>query len=237
MSLSKSFWKEYFKTYDVLNKVIPYSVLIEDLCTHLEIKRGDIVLDAGSGTSNLSVKLEKLGAQVIGADYSLEGLRIGRSKSTGVKLLQNDLNINLPFKDCSFDKVVSCNTLFLLPSENLPFVFKEIYRVLKPGGKIVITNLTSNFKPYKIYINHIKKFSKSYGLLKTVVSIVTLIVPTVKMFYYGSLIRKSSSRSSNFFDANDQQKLLDHAGFKNISPPKAVFAGLGVLNTAEKGSR
>ncbi len=234
MVLSKSFWAKYFKTYDVLNKVIPYNELIEVLCTKLEIKKGDRVLDAGCGTSNLSVRLEKLGADVFGTDYSLEGLRIGRSKSPGIKLLQNDLNINLPFKDCSFDKVVSCNTLYLLPSENLTSVFKEFYRVLKPGGRVVITNLTGDFKPYKIYFNHIRKFSIKYGQLKTIISIISLIIPTVKMFYYGSYIQKNSNQGFNFFETDDQQKLLILAGFNNISPPTKVFASLGILNTAEK---
>ena len=167
-------------------QVLRFDVMI-DLARFAEC----VVLDAGCGTSNLSVRLEKLGADVIGTDYSLEGLRIGRSKSPGIKLLQNDLNINLPFKDCSFDKVVSCNTLYLLPSENLTSVFNEFYRVLKPGGKVVITNLTRDFRPYKIYFNHIRKFSNKYGFLKTIISIFGLIIPTVRMFYYGSYIQKS----------------------------------------------
>jgi len=164
-------------------------------------------------------------------------LRIGRSKSPGIKLLQNDLNINLPFKDCSFDKVVSCNTLYLLPSENLTSVFNEFYRVLKPGGKVVITNLTRDFRPYKIYFNHIRKFSNKYGFLKTIISIFGLIIPTVRMFYYGSYIQKSCNQGLNFFTVDDHQKLLILAGFNNISPPTEVFASLGILNTAEKLSQ
>lgn len=234
MVLSKSFWAKYFKTYDVLNKVIPYNELIEDLCTNLEIKMGEKVLDAGCGTSNLSVRLEKMGADVFGTDYSLEGLKIGRSKSAKIKLLQNDLNIDLPFKDRSFDKIVSCNTLFLLPSENLTSVFKEFYRVLKPGGKVVVSNLTGDFRPYKIYINHIRKFSNRFGWLQTLTSIINLFIPTVKMFYYGRYIQKNAYQGSNFFGIDDQDKLLNSAGFNNISPPTRVFASLGILNTAEK---
>ena len=234
MLLSKSFWANYFKTYDILNKVIPYRELIEALCTNLEINKGELVLDAGCGTSNLSVHLEKLGAEVVGTDYSIEGLKIGRSKSTGITLLMNDLNINLPFKDCTFDKVVCCNTLYLLPSDNLPSVFNEIYRVLKPGGKVVVTNLTHEFRPYKVYFYHIREFSRKCGRLKTIFSIINLFIPTIKMFYYGSYIQKNSKQGFNFLGADDQKNLLLHAGFKNISPPAKVFASLGVLNTAEK---
>ena len=234
MVLSKSFWENYFKTYDVLNKVIPYGELNEILCAELDVKKGEMVLDAGCGTSNLSVRLENLGANVVGTDYSLEGLKIGKSKSAGITLLMNDLNINLPFKDCSFDKIVSCNTLYLLPTENLPSVYKEIYRVLKPGGKVVITNLTREFKPYKIYFNHIREYSRKFGRLETAFSIIKLFIPTVKMFYYSSYIQKNSNHGFNFVMADEQKEMLNLAGFKNISPPAKVFANLGVLNTAEK---
>jgi hypothetical protein len=54
------------------------------------------------------------------------------------------------------------------------------------------------------------------------------------MFYYGSYIQKNSNQGFNFFETNDQQKLLILAGFNNISPPTKVFASLGILNTAEK---
>ncbi|MCX6706149.1 MAG: hypothetical protein NTV24_03560 [Candidatus Woesebacteria bacterium] len=59
--LDANFWKKYFKTYDILNIVIPYRELIEKFIKELAISRGDLVLDAGAGTGNLAIKFKQLG--------------------------------------------------------------------------------------------------------------------------------------------------------------------------------
>lgn len=52
--LNHKFWKKYFKDYDILNIVIPYQELLKTICEELDIKKGEKILEAGSGTGNFT---------------------------------------------------------------------------------------------------------------------------------------------------------------------------------------
>lgn len=54
--LDTNFWKKYFRDYDVLNVLIPYQELKNEIIKNLEIKNGDKVLDLGSGTGNIAIE-------------------------------------------------------------------------------------------------------------------------------------------------------------------------------------
>ncbi len=88
------------------------------------------LLDLGCGTGLSSVGFVSSGVAVYGVDASrnmlLESVKKGIIPSVG------NLNINLPFKDESFDFVVSSGVFCLLSSLSLPL--KEASRVLKKKG-------------------------------------------------------------------------------------------------------
>jgi ubiquinone/menaquinone biosynthesis C-methylase UbiE len=58
--LTHTFWNRYFKVYDVLNYVIPYQELLKEIVKEVEVKEGDLILDAGVGTGNLALVLNKI---------------------------------------------------------------------------------------------------------------------------------------------------------------------------------
>jgi len=60
--LDTKFWRKYFKSYDILNKAIPYQELLRDIVEAVSVKNGDRIFDAGSGTGNLSILLKAKGA-------------------------------------------------------------------------------------------------------------------------------------------------------------------------------
>jgi ubiquinone/menaquinone biosynthesis C-methylase UbiE len=67
-----------------------------------------------------------------------------RLRSAGldrVELLSGDAR-DLPFPDASFDLVVNSYMLDLLPREDIPRVLAEFRRVLKPDGRLVLSNMT-----------------------------------------------------------------------------------------------
>jgi ubiquinone/menaquinone biosynthesis C-methylase UbiE len=112
---------------------------------------------------------------------------------------------------------------------------KDLYRILKPNGIIVIANLSNNFSPMRIYLDHINKFFEKYGFVKMVMHIFSLIMPTIKIFYYNYLISKEDKVGKySFFSTNEQVDLLKDAGFKNISKTEYHYSGQSVLNTALK---
>jgi ubiquinone/menaquinone biosynthesis C-methylase UbiE len=108
------------------------------------------VLDAGCGNGNLllralkkerSRKKESSPLQVIGMDFSgnmlgRAALRAGGDDRAG--FLQGSVT-GLPFKDQSFDRVVSSGVLTCLPNtEAAARALQEFYRVLKPEGELVV---------------------------------------------------------------------------------------------------
>lgn len=233
--LNTDFWKKYFRTYDILNIVIPYQKLLQSLIDALSIQQGDKVLDAGAGTGNLSIKLKKLGAGVVALDNSREGLDLLKEKDGEIKTLVHDLNETLNFDDNFFDKIVSNNVIYAIDPEKRKKVFTEFYRVIKPGGKIVVSNMKEGWKPLNIYKAHIKEEIREIGFLRMFFKIFKLAIPTIKMFYYNGKIKKENKEGDySFMRVDDQKKLLDEAGFVNISENDLVYANQAILTYAFK---
>jgi ubiquinone/menaquinone biosynthesis C-methylase UbiE len=232
--LDVKFWKKYFEVYDVLNELIPYQQLLERIIKQLSLEKTDLVLDAGSGTGNLAVLIEKTGARAVGIDFSSAGVAIHKKKIPNADVRIGDLTEPLPFPDNHFDKICSNNVIYTISCEKRPELFKEFYRVLKPGGVIVISNIHKTFSPFEIYKSHVHEEFKqnplalSYRLIK-------FIVPTAKMFNYNKKIRsENSSGNYDFLDIHDQHKLLKNAGFSDVSEGEYVYAGQASLNRALK---
>ncbi|MEI6746993.1 MAG: class I SAM-dependent methyltransferase [Methylococcaceae bacterium] len=233
--LSPSFWKKYFEVYDYLNELIPYQELLDTICTEARIKNDDRVLDVGSGTGNLSVRLERVGAIVVGIDYSAEGLELHHQKSPASELILVDVSKPLPFPDSSFDVVVSNNVLYAISRNKRAGVFREMYRVLKPCGRIVVSNIIEGFSPSSIYLGHISAYWRTHGIIKTLVKVFGLIIPTIKIFYYNARIRLEHHHGAyDFFQAGEQAQALVDAEFKNVSGDIFAYNKQAILNSAIK---
>jgi len=233
--LNEKFWEKYFRVYDVLNIVIPYQELISELEKELDLKLDDIVFDIGSGTGNLMVRIKDKCKEIIGIDYSEEGVKTHKSKDPVAKVILHDITKRFPFPDNYFSKIVSNNTIYTLTKEQQIRTLLEMYRVLKSGGKIVISNVKKNYSPFKIYFTHINNNIKKEGFLKTISLIIRMIVPTLKMFYYNNKIKKSGLMDHyHFLSLEEQKELLRNTGFRNVSETKYVFANQAFLNSAYK---
>ncbi|MBU4353597.1 methyltransferase domain-containing protein [Candidatus Parcubacteria bacterium] len=232
--LSPKFWNRYFKVYDILNLVIPYQELLITVCEKLNIRRGEKILDAGAGTGNLAILLEKKGARIIGLDFSQEALNIYESKNSKAEVLLADLTKKLPFADSYFDKIVSINVLFLIDRETRKKVAKEFYRIIKPNGKIVLVNLIEEFRPSRIYLEHFKKIGKQKGIIATVIQIFKFIPASLKILYYANKLKKTGQQKQILFNYDEQKELLKKTGFRNISENKKVYANQAILNSALK---
>jgi demethylmenaquinone methyltransferase/2-methoxy-6-polyprenyl-1,4-benzoquinol methylase len=102
------------------------------------------VLDVATGTADLAIAVAKKaaeGSQVIGIDLSEGMLEVGRKKAEGlpVTLQQGDAEA-LSYADGTFDRV---SVAFGVRNfENLSLGLREMCRVLKPGGRLVILELS-----------------------------------------------------------------------------------------------
>jgi SAM-dependent methyltransferase len=101
--------------------------------------RGLDVLDLGCGTGRHALWLARRGAHVTAVDFSEGMLAEARRKRDAAKLrfLVHDLHRPLPFPERAFDLVVS--GLVLEHIRNLTRFFAEARRVLRPGGRAVIS--------------------------------------------------------------------------------------------------
>ncbi|MET4780986.1 demethylmenaquinone methyltransferase [Glaciihabitans sp. UYNi722] len=96
---------------------------------------GERILDIAAGTGTSSAALAKTGADVVAADFSAGMIEVGRKKHPNITFVEADA-MALPFKANEFDAVTI--SFGLRNIEDPKKALAEMYRVLKPGGRLVI---------------------------------------------------------------------------------------------------
>lgn len=115
----------------------------EQLCEAIDIRAGQKVLDVAAGNGNVSLAAARRGCDVIATDYVPALLDKARERAAAERLQIDCREADaeaLPFKDSSFDVVVSTFGVMFTPDQ--PQAAAELMRVCKPGGKIGLANWT-----------------------------------------------------------------------------------------------
>ncbi|WP_284141288.1 demethylmenaquinone methyltransferase [Virgibacillus sp. LDC-1] len=169
------------KRYDKMNSIISFKkhkAWRRDVMKRMSVESGATALDVCCGTGDWSLSLaEKVGEQgkVIGLDFSKNMLQVADEKGALANMPQlafvHGNAMELPYEDNTFDYVTIGFGLRNVP--DYMTVLKEMYRVVKPGGKVVCLETSQPTMPgfrqlYYFYFKFImplfgKLFAKSYN--------------------------------------------------------------------------
>ena len=114
---------------------------------------GKRILDAGCGNGYLCRLLARKGANMVGVDVSKEAIRMAEAAETeqpkGIRYYVGNICDLSTWSDGSFDSVVS--NIVLCDVQDLEAAVGEIYRVLKPNGKLVFSTMHPCFSSAPVH--------------------------------------------------------------------------------------
>ncbi|MBK5286322.1 MAG: bifunctional demethylmenaquinone methyltransferase/2-methoxy-6-polyprenyl-1,4-benzoquinol methylase UbiE [Bacteroidia bacterium] len=172
------------------------------------------ILDVASGTADFAIETVKINPRkIIGIDLSENMLAIGRKKilkkglESVIELVQGDCEA-LPFSDNNFDAVTVGFGVrnFMNPLKGL----KEINRVLRPGGKLVVLEFS---KPNNYFVSKVFNF-----YFKIFCPFIGGIISKDKKAY-----RYLQSSVADFPDGKNFLSIMETAGFINSFQQKLTF--------------
>ena len=118
---------------------------------------GERILDIAAGTGTSSIALAKTGATVVALDFSAGMVDEGRRRHPELTFVQGDAE-KLPCSDAEFDAVTI--SFGLRNVQHPEAAIAEMFRVLKPGGRVVICEfsrppLALLRRGYQLYLKHV----------------------------------------------------------------------------------
>ena len=215
------------ENYDGLNRVISFGIDVKwrkKVVAIVGENNPKQILDIATGTGDLAIMMASLNPdRVVGLDISAGMLEVGKQKiakanlADKIEMVVGDSE-NMPFKDNTFDAITV--SFGVRNFANLNKGLKEISRVLKPGGKLVIleTSVPTKF-PYK----------QGYHFHSTV------ILPIIgRLFSKDKVAYSYLSESANSFPFGEKfNNILLKNGFTTATDKPVTF-GVASIYTATK---
>lgn len=140
--------KYHFLTplYDwFIGLTMPEQKVKKRLIQQADVKKEQAILDFGCGTATLTLLLEELhpDCSIVGLDVDPQILAVAvqkvKLKNSSIQLKEFD-GKTIPFPNGTFEKVLSAWVFHHLTTAQKSNAFREIYRVLKPGGELHIAD-------------------------------------------------------------------------------------------------
>lgn len=145
----EEFWNQSWDHAD-MNRVSEYiehikssEPLSDSILDCLKKQQAKVVCDAGCGCGAYSLKLALNGFKVFGFDISAAAVRLSKELLSSRNIEHGDFLacdiLATGFEDNQFDAVVSRDVIDHMPLMNGIAAIRELYRIVKKGGSIVIT--------------------------------------------------------------------------------------------------
>jgi len=152
----------FFRDFDQMRAAIEPDDFVEQMLAP-SLACGKRVLDVGCGNGYMLAKFARSGTESYGIDLTAKALDVTKTRmklsGLAVKLTQAD-SADLPFADNAFDMVYSLGVLHHSPDTEKSF--REIHRVLRPGGKIVVMLYNKNSVFFRLRIPAMKFFNPKF---------------------------------------------------------------------------
>ncbi|MFE6845650.1 demethylmenaquinone methyltransferase [Streptomyces sp. NPDC057686] len=145
--------------YDLTNDVLSLGqarLWRKEVAKAVGARPGHTVLDLAAGTATSSLPFAATGAYVVPCDFSLGMLREGKKRHSWLPLTAGDAT-KLPFKDDVFDTVTI--SFGLRNVQDTDAALRELYRVTKPGGQVVICEFSQpTWAPFRtVYVEYLMR--------------------------------------------------------------------------------
>ncbi|MFJ6937226.1 demethylmenaquinone methyltransferase [Streptomyces sp. NPDC101132] len=145
--------------YDITNDVLSLGqarLWRKEVAKAVDARPAQKVLDLAAGTATSSLPFAATGAYVVPCDFSLGMLREGKKRHPHLPLTAGDAT-KLPFKDEVFDTVTI--SFGLRNVQDTEGALRELYRVTKPGGKVVICEFSQpTWAPFRtVYTEYLMR--------------------------------------------------------------------------------
>ncbi|AZM90516.1 MULTISPECIES: demethylmenaquinone methyltransferase [Streptomyces] len=145
--------------YDLTNDVLSLGqarLWRKEAARAVAARPGHKVLDLAAGTATSSLPYAATGAYVVPCDFSLGMLREGKKRHAWLPLTAGDAT-KLPFKDDTFDTVTI--SFGLRNVQDTDGALREMYRVTKPGGQVVISEFSQpTWAPFRtVYTEYLMR--------------------------------------------------------------------------------
>ena len=134
--------KAYRKWANTYDKEINPAIALEQnpVIKLINAKKGDYILDVGCGTGRYTNIFSQCGSKLVGIDFSRSMLKIAKNRVKKADFKQVDITKKFPFPSKTFDKMIC--SLVISHIKNISPVLKEMKRVLKDEGFIILTTIS-----------------------------------------------------------------------------------------------
>lgn len=217
------------KEYDMMNSIITFRLhkaWRKDIINSMKVEAGAKILDLCCGTAECTIVLAQKtgpGGRVYGLDFNVNMLEVAREKIAKQKLQNIELfcgnAMELPFEDNRFDYVTIA--FGLRNVADYMQVLKEMYRVVKPGGKAICLETSRPSVPL---------FKQGYYFY------IHIIVPLLGKIFARNCSKEYAwldDSTAVFPDKKELAEMFAEAGFKHVKV-KAYCGGVAVMHLGHK---